>query len=119
MFLPNDLTETEKTLVATIARQLEADRAPQNDSERRSLRLQAQEIAAEMIWESRGASGSVTEEQFETEEARLEAEEFDRQAQETLRREWEAIQAVEAEIAEQEQQELEAMYAERIRDQQD
>ena len=57
MFLPSDMTEDEKSLVAEVARNLLAAQTPTSPVERQRLRHQAEEIAAEMIWAARAKSG--------------------------------------------------------------
>lgn len=62
MFLPQDMSESEKGLAATIARQVLAqDLGATTELERQRLRHRAEEIAAETIWEARGASSTVEE----------------------------------------------------------
>lgn len=62
MFLPSDLTETEKSLAAQVAREILAEHPNASPSERQQLRHQAEEIAGEMIWASRASSNSSEEE---------------------------------------------------------
>lgn len=62
MFLPRDMSEDEKTLVAQVARILLAQMPPQTQHERQVLRHRAEEIAAEMIWAARGQAAPAEDE---------------------------------------------------------
>lgn len=62
MFLPNDMSDDEKTLAAQVARDLLAQTPPQSPQHRQVLRHRAEEIAAEMIWEARGREASEEDE---------------------------------------------------------
>src|SRR6266508_4496808 len=53
MFLPQDLTTTEQELVASITSQLLAGRSPSTAAEETTVRHEAAQVAAEMIWEAR------------------------------------------------------------------
>lgn len=62
MFLPNDLTNDEKDLVAQVHRQLVASEpAPTDERAAQAQRHRAEEIAAEMIFEGRSSTSSTTE----------------------------------------------------------
>jgi hypothetical protein len=59
MFLPNDLSNDEKDLVAQVYRQLVASEPePVNDRARQAQRHRAEEIAAEMIHQGRSSTSS-------------------------------------------------------------
>ena len=53
MFLPSDLTADETALVATITRDLRVRRSPSTPTEEEAVRMEATQVAAEMIWEAR------------------------------------------------------------------
>jgi hypothetical protein len=55
MFLPPELTPSEQELVGTITRQLLEHRAPSTTDDEQAVRYEAAQIAAEMIYETRGA----------------------------------------------------------------
>lgn len=62
MFLPNDLTNDEKDLVAEVHRQLVASEpAPTSARARQVQRHRAEEIAAEMIFQGRSSASSTME----------------------------------------------------------
>lgn len=56
MFLPPDLTSSERDLVETLTIQLLAHRCPSSPAEEQAVRHEASEVAAEMIFESRAAT---------------------------------------------------------------
>jgi hypothetical protein len=58
MFLPPDLTASEQQLVATITQQMLDHRAPATDVDEQAVRHEAAQIAAEMIYESRGVAAA-------------------------------------------------------------
>lgn len=53
MFLPQNMTEQEKTLAATVARQILAKEQPSAPKEIAASRSWAEQVAAEMIWAER------------------------------------------------------------------
>ena len=57
-FLPKDLTAAESEQVATITRQLFNSRSPQTPEQVQQVREEANQIAAETIWEARAQSPS-------------------------------------------------------------
>jgi hypothetical protein len=56
MFLPQDLTTSEQELVATVTSQMLARRSASTVAEEQAARLEATQVAAEMIWEARRQS---------------------------------------------------------------
>lgn len=53
MFLPQDMTDQEKTLAAEVARGILAKEQPSTPTEEAQSRAWAEQVAAEMIWAAR------------------------------------------------------------------